>query len=479
MIKADVHVVDQRYVSDCLVHKCILPAENRLFRLRLAPEDEESQVPAKRQASPVQAITPALEIKQKKRKLEMTPSPEARRTIEASMQDDDKDFATAVDEAKNSTHLPLDDSDDEPDLTGDIDKDWNTSKYLRSQKTFQCMHRNGGSVDDKGPNALTIQILGEMSQYYDKIQDQWRTLGYRKAVTTLRKQTKRIATKEEAIKLPGIGARLAEKIEEIALTNRLRRLENAKDDSTDKVLSLFLGVYGVGPKLANKWIQNGHQTLDDVVQKEKLSENQRIGVEHYEDFQSRIPREEVTKHGELVRVELKKLDPKVQVTVGGSYRRGAEDSGDIDLIITKEGASNHEMAGIVFNQLIPKLERMGFITAKLATGSYGGDKSSKMHGCSVLPGSTVWRRIDFLLVPWNEVGAALIYFTGNDIFNRSLRLLARKKGMRLNQCGLFRNVHRDKAMKKMNEGEMLESHSEKRIFAILGVPWRPPQDRNC
>jgi DNA polymerase IV len=473
--------VDQRYVSDCLVHKCILPADNRLFRLRHSPE-EDIEAPAKRPA-PAPETGSALEVKSKKRKMQMTPSPEVQRVyktplVDYEQQGDDKDFVAAVNEAKELNHLPLDDSDDEPDLTGDVDKDWNTSKYLKSQKSFRCMQRNGGAAS-KGPNEVTIQILGEMAQYYDRIHDQWRTLAYRKAVTILKKQTKKIVTKEEASKLPGIGGRLAEKIEEIALTNRLRRLDNAKEDAGDRVLMLFLGIYGVGPKLANRWIQNGHRTLQDIVAKEKLTESQKLGIEHYDDFQCRIPREEVTKHGELVENELKQIDLKVQVTVGGSYRRGAADSGDIDLIITKAGASNHEMAGIVFNQLVPKLEKMGFITAQLAAGSYGGDKSSKMHGCSVLPGSTVWRRIDFLLVPWDEVGAALLYFTGNDIFNRSMRLLARKKGMRLNQCGLFKNVHRDKTMKKMNEGGLLEAQSEKRIFAILGVPWRPPHDRNC
>jgi DNA polymerase IV len=476
-------LIDQRYISDCLSHNCILPATNKLFRLKLTPEEEKEvgEKETKRQTHPVQEEKQRLEVKPKRRKIEMTPTPEPQDTLEGSIenaetQSDDKEFVAAVDEAKKFHHLPLDDSDDE---TGDIDKDWNTSKYLRHQKAFSCMHKNSRVEFDRGPNAITIEILGEMAQYYNRVSDQWRTLAYRKAVTMLKKQPRKIMTKEEAIKLPGIGDRLADKIEEIAVTSRLRRLDNTKDDPTHKVLALFLGIYGVGPKLAHRWVQAGYRIIQDIIDKETLTDSQKVGVEHYDDFQQRIPRDEVTKHGELVREELKRIDSKVQMTIGGSYRRGAEDSGDIDLIITKEGASNHEMAGIVFKQLIPKLENMGFLTAQLASGSYGVDKSTKMHGCSVLPGSTIWRRIDFLLVPWNEIGAALIYFTGNDIFNRSLRLLARQKGMRLNQCGLFKNVQRDKSMKKMNEGELMESRSEKRIFAILGVPWRPAEDRNC
>jgi len=40
------------------------------------------------------------------------------------------------------------------------------------------------------------------------------------------------------------------------------------------------------------------------------------------------------------------------------------------------------------------------------------------------------------------MGVALLYFTGNDIFNRSMRLLTSKKGMRLNQHTLFKDVMR-------------------------------------
>jgi DNA polymerase IV len=131
---------------------------------------------------------------------------------------------------------------------------------------------------------------------------------------------------------------------------------------------------------------------------------------------------------------------------------------------------------VILDHIIPKLFAMGFLKAELARNS--SDTGNKWHGCSAIDGGP-WRRIDFLLVPWNEMGAALIYFTGNDIFNRSIRLLASRKGMRLNQRGLYKDVLRGKGTGKVTEGELLESKSEKKIFEILGVPWRPPEHRNC
>jgi DNA polymerase IV len=348
-----------------------------------------------------------------------------------------------------------------------------------NQLAFQCMDPRASNASTAGnPNARTIQILEDMCKYYDQMQDTWRTLAYRRGVGTLRKQTTKISTKEQAEALPFIGSRLAEKIEEIVLTDRLRKLENTKDDPTDRYLQLFLGVYGAGLTQANKWIQSGYRTLDDLLEKAKLTESQKVGVQHYEDFATRIPRAEVEQHGEYVRNTLHKLDPNFEIYIMGSYRRGAKDSGDIDLIITKKNASLSTMRAIVFGSLVPELFNAGFLKVSLAT-SHRIAEGTKWHGASCLPSSTIWRRLDLLLVPEDEMGAALIYFTGNDIFNRSMRLLASKKGMRLNQRGLYKDVTRGKNRERLNDGTLVEGKDEKRIFEILGVPWRPPTERIC
>jgi DNA polymerase IV len=83
------------------------------------------------------------------------------------------------------------------------------------------------------------------------------------------------------------------------------------------------------------------------------------------------------------------------------------------------------------------------------------------------------------MVPETELGAALIYFTGDDIFNRSMRLLSSKKHWRLNQRGLYKDVMRGPGRAKLNEGTLMEGANEKKIFEILGVPWRPPEQRIC
>ena len=431
-------------------------------------------------------------------------SPPAREEQSKRATSFDDALSAAIQQTKAVAHLPLDEDEEGdsrpsssagPDVeegTDDEDQEPSpkrakTSRYPNAaaprlkgganQNAFQCMDPIGKS-SSQNPNSRTIEVLDQMCKYYDQMNDQWRTLAYRRAITTLRKQTTKISTSEEAVALPFIGSRLADKIEEIVLTDRLRRLDSTRDDPMDKVLRLFLGVYGVGLSQASKWIQAGHRTLDDLVTKAKLTDSQKIGIEHYHDFAERIPRAEVEAHGKFVISALKKLDPGFQATIMGSYRRGAKDSGDIDLIISKPGASVATLREIVFQELVPSLLKSGFLKVKLASSSRHDD-GTKWHGVSCLSSSKTWRRIDLLLVPDEEMGAALIYFTGNDIFNRSNRLLASKKGMRLNQRGLYKDVIRGKNRERLTEGTLVEGRDEKRIFEILGVPWRGPTERIC
>ncbi|KAI0140928.1 hypothetical protein F4776DRAFT_661754 [Hypoxylon sp. NC0597] len=359
------------------------------------------------------------------------------------------------------------------------------------QEKFICM--NGGTKDgvDNNPNAETIKVLQEMLDIHTLAGDNFRIRAYRLAISTLRAQPKKIYTAEEARALPHIG-RIADKIEEIVNTNRLRQLEYAQDDPRRKILALFLQIYGVGQAQAQKWIAQGFRTLDDLKNKAELGTNQKLGLEHFDDLNTRIPRREVEALASCVKKTAAIIDRDVELIVGGSYRRGADSSGDIDLIITKRGTSSTSELAPFLNRLVETLTEEGFLTAELAAHHGSADDpdgGSKWHGCCVLPESAfpgskaeyrpIWRRIDLLLVPQTQIGAALIYFTGNDIFNRSIRLLARKKGMRLNQRGLYNDVTRGQRNKRMTEGTLLEGHDEKRIFAILGVRWREPHERWC
>jgi DNA polymerase IV len=369
----------------------------------------------------------------------------------------------------------------------------NKSSYTEQ---FACNRAGPQNASSDNPNARTIEVLQKMASYYDQTNDHWRTTAYRKAITTLRRQEAKITTEDEAFRLPSVGRRLAQKIEEIVTTDRLQRLEYAQMDPRNGVLQLFLGVYGVGTAQAQQWVAQGLRTLEDVRREARLTPNQLVGVEHYDDLNTKIPRREVEALGAVVKEAAAEIDPKVELIIGGSYRRGAERSSDIDFIVTERDTKSALDLRPFLDKLVHRLTEDGFLVARLASGKPGStDGGSKWHGCCVLPKARamalssegneessdrpVWRRIDFLVVPDTEIGAALIYFTGNDIFNRSMRLLASRKGMRLNQRGLYKDVMRGPGRIKVTEGELLEGRDERRIFEILGLQWREPHERWC
>lgn len=340
------------------------------------------------------------------------------------------------------------------------------------------MQKSDPSAKRENPNNRTIEVLQQMLDYYTRTGDHWRTLAYRKGINALGRQTKKIMSKAEARSIPGIGERLADKIEEIVLTDHLRRLDHTNESEADQIIQEFLGIYGCGLAQASKWVAQGYRSLSDLRERAPLTKNQRIGLERYHDFAQRIPRKEVEAHGAVVRRVIQSVDKEMQVIIGGSYRRGAQDSGDIDLLITKPEATLEQIRLLVLVTVVPQLFREGFLQIGLQTSRRTGE-GSKWQGASVLPGITgIWRRLDLLFVPGAEFGAAMIYFTGNDIFNRSMRLLARKKGMCLNQRGLFKDVTRNGQV-KLNPGRLIEGRDERRIFEVLGVPWRPPEQRIC
>ncbi|KAL2043451.1 hypothetical protein N7G274_003758 [Stereocaulon virgatum] len=507
-------LVNETYISDCIIFRCLVKSSQPHYRIA---GHEEALAP-KPILTPALSTAPALQSKPDNGaglKLQQTPSrtecsegeslsrsrhgavnptgasgPEGGSPRHSGCPQNA--LNEAIEEAQAIKHLPLDlDEDETPQGSfnmHDSDEDHSDDNGRTGtqpknpinnswQEHFSCMSKHDGKGKSENPNARTIEVLQQMADHYDRMHDHWRLIAYRRAISALQKQNSKVMTMIEAFEIPFIGERLAKKIEEIVWTNRLKRLDNANLEPNYEVFQNFLKIYGVGYAQAAKWIDLGYRTIDDLLERARLTKNQKIGLEHFDDFQTRIPRTEMDRHDQYVREMCSKIDGSIQLIIGGSYRRGAADSGDVDFIVTKPDCSLDIVRTVMLERVIPKLFKKGYLKVGLATTAR--EEGSKWHGAAALPGTTIWRRIDFLFVQCNELGAALIYFTGNDIFNRSLRLLASKKGMRLNQRGLYKDVIRDKHRERVTQGTLVEGKDEKRIFELLGVPWRPPHHRMC
>lgn len=349
-------------------------------------------------------------------------------------------------------------------------------------RNFQCLQKRD-KVRTECPNQDVVDKLRELANTYrNRPGDDyhWRVYAYSKAIASIRNCKHRIESLEEALGIHGVGVKTAEKIMEVIRTGNLKRIRYEQDERT-VIVGIFRGIYGVGTTVAYDWYSRGLRTLEDVKQRRfgiKLTAAQDIGVKYYEDLASRMPREEAKDIFDQIVTHAHSIDSKLSVEIMGSYRRGEETCGDIDILITRnpEDGVDHQTLEVL-PRLLKKLHEAKILVADLGGGDVDDLEAKYMGLCRRSPRDKV-RRIDILTIPYSQWPGALIYFTGDDIFNRSMRLLANKKGMSLNQRGLWTGVVRDhRTRQKTAAGTLLNLPTERAIFEYLGVPWQEPHQR--
>ncbi|KAK2460439.1 hypothetical protein APHAL10511_007604 [Amanita phalloides] len=386
--------------------------------------------------------------------------------------------AKAARESKWSRHAEAESS----CLESDCSEDSSPADIPLSKKGWTCDKQ--GQQSKPCPNQDIIDKLQELMELHkSKLgdEDRWRAFSYSKCIRTLRHYSRRIKTFNEARAIRGIGEKTALKIMEIIETGQLRRIDYEKTADVE-VTRLFQGVYGAGQSTAFKWYAAGCRTLADLVAGKggvKLNSAQEIGVKYYSDINSRMPRDEAKAIFDLIKPVALQLDPKLFVEIMGSFRRGKADCGDIDILVTRPVDDGKTHAGIL-SKLLRDLHAARILTEDLALPEDPSGLEAIYRGLCRLPKDCARRRrIDFLTVPWQSRGAALLYYTGDDIFNRAMRMKAKVMGYSLNQRGLSAGVVRDPHDRrvKTNTGELIASETEEEIFRILEVPWQEPHER--
>ncbi|KAM5171839.1 DNA polymerase beta [Mantella aurantiaca] len=245
-----------------------------------------------------------------------------------------------------------------------------------------------------------------------------------------------------------------------------------RQDDTSSSINFLTRVSGIGPAAARKLVEEGIKTLDDLRNNEqKLNHHQRIGLKYFEDFEMRIPREEMLKMQEIALEKVENVDAEYIATVCGSFRRGAESSGDMDILLTHpDFTSESTKQPHLLHQIVQTLEEGKFITDTLVKGD------TKFMGVCQLPSEGgkqfPFRRIDIRLIPNDQYYCGVLYFTGSDIFNKNMRTHALEKGFTLNEYTL-----RPLGITGI-AGEPLPIESEKDIFDYIQYKYREPKERS-
>jgi DNA polymerase beta len=253
-----------------------------------------------------------------------------------------------------------------------------------------------------------------------------------------------ITTSSEVKDLDGIGKGSLTRIDEIITTGIIKEgHEEVSDEDSEiaKRVEALMTITGIGPakaselnkacitleKLLDEYKKNKDNIEESSILKE-LTHHQIIGLKYYKQFMKKIPREKIDKIDvkiqKLLKKYLKTLENPLSMNavICGSYRRGATESGDIDLLLSGDDKFD----------LIPFVK---FLTDEgLITDHLTEKGTTKFMGVCDKTGGY---RIDIRLVPIESYGAALMYFTGSKDFNTLVRAEALRQGYTLEEYGIY------------------------------------------
>ncbi|KAJ4711176.1 DNA polymerase lambda [Melia azedarach] len=328
-------------------------------------------------------------------------------------------------------------------------------------------------------NKNITEIFGKLINIYRALGEDRRSFSYYKAIPVIEKLPFKIESADQVKGLPGIGKSMQDHIQEIVTTGKLSKLEHFEKDEKVRTISLFGEVWGIGPATALKLYEKGHRTLDDLKNDDSLTHSQRLGLKYFDDIKTRIPRHEVQEMECLLQKAGEEVLPGVVILCGGSFRRGKASCGDLDVVITHPDGKSHK--GFL-SRYVKHLKEMKFLREDLVftTHSEQGTDSDvdTYFGLCTYPGRELRHRIDFKVYPRDIYAFGLIAWTGNDVLNRRLRLLAESKGYRLDDTGLFPATHGSDGKQGVKGSVSLKFDTEKEVFDFLGFPWLEPHERN-
>ena len=339
-----------------------------------------------------------------------------------------------------------------------------TRKHRHNKKLTKKIDRKlfkkvgGNDSMSKRLNEDLASVMSKLQVIMTKQGEPFKARAYKKAEETIMEFPCDIIDIQQLKGKPGIGETIMEKLKEYSESGTLRLLEREKNNP-ENILS---DIYGVGPKKAKELVAKGITTIDQLrAQQDKvLNDVQRVGLKYYEDILERIPRAEIDRYADVFKIMFDKVKSEgSRYEIVGSYRRGAQDSGDIDVILTSKSES-------MFKQFVDGLIEENIIIEVLSRGP------SKCLVIAKLPLTRHARRVDFLFSTPQEYAFSVLYFTGSKAFNTVMRGHALTKGYSLNEHGLSKVVNKTQE-EKVTQG----FNSEKDIFDFLELVYKEPFER--
>ena len=311
-------------------------------------------------------------------------------------------------------------------------------------------------------NADVAAIFDEIADLLEiENANPFRIRAYRNAARIIRDLSRAVSAMvqggEDLTELPGIGADLAAKIQEIVTTggsSMLRKLHK----HTPSALTELLKIPGLGPKR----VKTLYHELDihSIEQLARAAHDGRIrrlhgfGIKTEQNiidviksragFTGRFKLAVAAQYAEALEAYLQRVPGVRHVVVAGSYRRGQDTVGDLDILVTA-GRRSPVMERFIAYEEVAEVVAQGPTRATVRL-------RSKLQ-------------VDIRVVAEASYGAALHYFTGSKAHSIALRKLALEHGLKLNEYGVFHGRER------------VAGKTEESVYAALGLAYIPPELR--
>jgi len=312
-------------------------------------------------------------------------------------------------------------------------------------------------------NTELAQIFREVALYLEMKEEPFKPRAYEKVAYSLEALEEPVGEiyRRGGVKalraIPGVGQAIAEKIEEVIRTGRLRYYEELKKEVPVDVRGLT-AIEGIGPKSVKLLYEK--LTIKTAADLEKAARVGKIrglphfgakmeqkilkGIEFLKQGSGRFPLGSALPLIGEIEQRLRELPEVEEVVVAGSTRRWKETIGDADILAISRKPEK-VMEFFVSMSEVMHVQGQGKTksTVKLKNGM----------------------DVDLRVVPRESFGAALNYFTGSKDHNVALRKIAQEKGLKLNEYGLFRGNKR------------IAGKTEEEIYKALGLAFIPPELR--
>jgi DNA polymerase (family 10) len=261
---------------------------------------------------------------------------------------------------------------------------------------------------------------------------------------------------KQILQIPGVGKSIGEKIHALLTTGSVLELEELRARIPPGVREM-MSVPGLGPKKAMALYEElGLASVDDLaaaVEDDRIATLKGFGTKTRDNIARGI--QQLSAAGGRVHVNvaldvaetlLAELAPMPQVersAFAGSLRRMCETVGDVDLLVASTDPA-------------PIMERFTSLPLVTRVLAHGDSKSSIITDRGL--------QVDLRVVPVEAWGAAMIYFTGSKPHNVRIREMAVRKGLKLNEYGLYR----------AKTGKLLAAQTEEDVYERLGMEYVPP-----